>query len=69
MTTQGTLLPIYKEIRLVLTDKNVFKDFTIYLYKENFWPPVHGQFWPRGHDFGNLGTGPLDDATCQISKF
>ena len=30
--------------------------------------PGWGQYWPEGHDLSNLGRGPLDNATCQISK-
>ena len=25
-------------------------------------------FWPKGYNSNNLGTGPLDEATDQISK-
>ena len=30
--------------------------------------PGQGQFCPWGHNLNNVGRGPLDDATCQISK-
>ena len=38
------------------------------LYSENCWPPGRGQFWPQGHNLGNLGRGKPDNATHQISK-
>ena len=30
--------------------------------------PEWGHFWPKGYNLNNLGSGPLDEATYQISK-
>ena len=27
-----------------------------------------GHFWPQGYNMNNLGSGPLDEASYQISK-
>ena len=31
--------------------------------------PLGGQLWPQGHYLNKLGSGPLGDATYQISRF
>ena len=31
--------------------------------------PWGGQLWPQGHYLNKLGSGPLGDATYQISRF
>ena len=31
--------------------------------------PLESQLWPQGHYLNKLGSGPLGDATYQISRF
>ena len=46
-----------------------FKFFPIWVYvKQVKWPPAQGHFWPQCYNLITFGTGPLDEATYQISK-
>ena len=49
------------------TEKEFWSLLSLFLCS-NMWPPGRGQFWPQGHHMNKLGTGPLGDATYQISK-
>ena len=52
----------------MVLEKKIFEGFLIISLCKTKLAPGRGHFDPGGHDFRNLGRGPLDDASCQISK-
>ena len=45
-----------------------FLSFPIQILCKTYQPPRRGLLDPGGHDLKYFGSGPLGDATCQISK-
>ena len=62
---QGQMI---KALLLLVSEKKNFKVFFLCSYVSNLWPPGQGPIWPQGHHMNYLGTGPLGDATYEISK-
>ena len=61
-------MPHMKVPALTVRDKNVFKDFTIFLCRcEIRDPTTLGQFSHLGHNLKYFGRGSLDDVACQKS--
>ena len=51
-----------------LVSSSFHTSFSLYETVLNKWPLCWGHFWPQGYNFNNFGSGPLDEATYQISK-
>lgn len=48
----------------VKSSEQDYQGFSYKSLRKNIWPLG----WSRRHNLNNLGTGPLDDASCKISK-
>ena len=44
------------------------EDFELYFISEPKTSPPQGHFGPQGHHLNKLGSGPLGNATYQISR-
>ena len=54
----------FKHLSQAVLEKKIFKYFSFL----NPRPPLQGHFRPQDHHLNKLGTGPLGNATYQISK-
>ena len=52
----------------VVSEKKMFKVFSLYESMKKKWPLWSGHFWPQGFNLNNLGRSSHDKATHYISK-
>ena len=60
-------MPNIKNLGPVVSDKNIFHVFPIYVYTKHVTPGM-GPFLPGGQNSNKLCRGPVGDATYQLSR-